>query len=243
MYKRQQLQLLQEYVIQPATYPLCLTAKNFSNTHSLTEAIAQHGAICDLNRLKPWEKKDVMMAWVHSYVMQHKISITLDDIKYIAAAVDFDIRALISELHKMMSFVTTSTITRKQIDQILAAKHKNSLSEFTDMLLAFNVKQAYCIVDNLIDQGINITTCFFHVRAQLRIGIQMHQSLNPKKFLSQTYPGFSSSFIDKKLELFSSYGLNKLHQGVQECVALESLARRMNLSDRVVLELLIAKLV
>ena len=238
-------ELLQCLPHLPASTTLIFTAATIDRRLKVSKFLLKHGQVKEFSLIPPW-RLDLIAASIKSQAKQLKLQLSQDAISYLTEAIGNNTARAEKELEKLTVYANGDTITKKQVEKLVACTTQTSL-QLAEAIKQKRVDEVAKLLEELLAYSqhplaiiATLTTQFrtwLWVKVAIEGGksnseiVQLCKIGNPKRlhYLRQEVADTSCDLLLKSLSMLCDLE-SRFKQGADSSSLLPGLLRIMQLS-------------
>jgi DNA polymerase III, delta subunit len=220
----------------PETTVVIFSNEDIDKRNSLYKTIKKYGYICEINKLKDTE----LVKWVEKY-SEGKVKGSLA--AYFVQNIGTSLETINSELDKLISYCTTESITKENIDNICTKSLESNMFDMIDAIGNKQADKALEIYNNMLVMKQSPVAVLTMIARQFKLILECKYLL--RKNYSKSQIAFELSqrefIVDKYMKQSKNFSLATLMAATKDCAELDVKFKQGLITDVLGVEMIILK--
>jgi DNA polymerase-3 subunit delta len=223
-----------------------LTASQLTKSTSFYKKIEKEGIILELQELKSWEKEKKLVEWISKQASIARKHLPHPLCQQLVKQSGLDQNLLQQEFEKLLCYIgDKKEITLQDIEAICTNDSISTIWQLGEALFRRDAAAAYRISQGLLQEGSALIPLLRQIRSQYQIGYHICTLLEQggqAAQVAQDYPYLKGNLLERQMDLARGYGIERFKQGILLMDTTEMQTKNSQISEQLLMELLIFKL-
>lgn len=222
---------------------LVLVGASLSKATKLYKLCEAEGVVLDLPEQKPWEVASLLQSFVLDFAKLRGKGLSPHLAKVIVSEGGSDQALLENELIKLVTYVgDRGEITEADIKKCVIKGSVDTGWQLGEALLQLDGKRALEVLSNEIEGGTPFIALLRQLRAQMVTGYTVLSLSSQADEIASRYPYLKGSLLEKTVRNATHFGASRFKRALIALDDIELKAKNSGLSDEILGDLLIGRL-